>query len=129
VQIIIEFYVSTNFRLLLTISCTLNLSFKKYQYSPGLQAGDDEPGGLASLLRRPLDGGAGRGVVSFYLSPVKAGAIQYRANFLNQLLRVHNISKYYAPILVCPKFQVLLTCNRIRFDQLKVSAKIMPGQT
>ncbi len=62
--------------------CTLNLSFKKYQYSPGLQAGDDEPGRLLSLLRRLKDGGAGRGLVSFFLIPgLKAGAIQDRANF------------------------------------------------
>ena len=47
--------------------CTLNVSFKKYQDSPGLQAGDDEAELLLpSPLRRLQDGGEGRGVRVFF---------------------------------------------------------------
>jgi hypothetical protein len=78
-----------------SVHCTLNLSFKKYQYSPGLQAGDDEPGYLPSLFRRPKDGGTGRGLVSFFLTPgLKAGAIQDRAIFLNEGLRLQHTYDY-----------------------------------
>ena len=64
------------------LCCTLNLLFKKYQDSPGLQAEDDEAELLPSPLRRLVDGGKGRGIrVFFFIPGLKAGAIQDRAKF------------------------------------------------
>ena len=69
--------------------CTLNLSFKKYQDSPGLQAGDDEAELLPSPFRRLIDGGKGRGDSCLFFHPrLESRGYSRSCNVLNEGLRL-----------------------------------------